>query len=105
MPGLACLTFADCHGSGIGVKVGDLEANQLAVSTARQQSALHDIAERPVTGIDQSAAFIDGEEANDRSIDLAERLHLSPRIVARNVALLEGVVERRLENGQDPVGG
>src|ERR1700722_17556876 len=105
MPRLARLALAHSDRASFCIVVSDLQPHQLAVSAASQQRAFDDVAERPLTGIDQSAAFNARQKMHDSRIGLAEWLHSAPRIVARNVPLVKGVVQRGLEDSQDAICG
>jgi hypothetical protein len=106
LPRLAVLAFADEHCAGVRIKVLHLEARKLAVAGAGLQGAVHQRAEVWVGGIDQTLAFGNRQVAYARCVDAEEWLERAPpRLAATDQAVIGGVIERGLENGQHAIAG
>ena len=57
-----------------------------------------------VCSIDEAFAFIGRQTAYHRRINILERAHPPPFVIARDLALFPGVIECGLENCQGAVG-
>ncbi len=99
MPGSACLALAYGDDAGLRIEVTDLEARKFAVAASGHKRALNEIPERALTRVDQASLLIGGQKAHHGGVGFAERLDPSPRVVAPDMALVEGVIERSFEDG------
>ena len=101
----AALGINDVQGGRVRVEVVDLQPNELAVAAAALEGGAHEPAEGRRAGVEEPARLLLTEVAQARSIGALERLCPAPSVVARHLALAEGVVQRGLENGEDAVRG
>ena len=83
----------------LGLKSGHGHARQFAITATSYQRALNEDAEILRACVDDASAIVGAEVADERGVCFAERLHFAPRVVAPDMALVEGVIERSFEDG------
>ena len=101
--GFPAFELANGDRPGLGVEIGGAHPGQLAIAATGEQSAFDDVAESAIAGVHDPPAFVVGQEVDNGRVGLAERLHLAPCLVSRDAAIMEGVIERGLENREGPV--
>jgi hypothetical protein len=88
-----------------GVKILRGERDQLPVSRASVQRRLYQRPKFRLTGVDQPGGFGVAQIADACAVDTAERLHPPPFVSVWHLAFAKGMVERRPQHRECPVGG
>ena len=100
MADLPALRQAHSHRGGFGVEIRHGHARQFAITATSYQRALNEDAEILRACVDDASALVGAEVADERGVCFAKRLYLAPRFVGDDAALVEGMVERGLEDSQ-----
>ena len=103
MARLAAFGRDDGYRPAYAIKIGHAKRRDLAIPAAREERRLDERPEFVVGGIRQPLGFRRVEIAYLRCVHFVERLRPAPRLVRRNFALAECVVESGLEDGQHPI--
>ncbi len=102
----ARLALSDADRPRIGVEVGNFQPRQLAITAARLQRRAEQRAEVRIGSIDEACRFRHRQIAHPRDRHRTERLELaSPGVSHADVPFVKGVVQRRFQHREHPVGG
>jgi hypothetical protein len=92
------LSRSDAQGSDIRIEIRHDKLRQLAVPRACLKRSLHQRAKIGIACVDQPLGFVDRQIPKPGLVHAFEGVDLAPCDVRRNLAIVEGVVERGLQD-------
>src|SRR5829696_1871316 len=104
MARLIGLALSNRDGARVGVEVVDLETDELAIPRTRLQGGLDDGPECRLARVYEAPSFSNRQVLDPRRINSAKWLHLAPCRVRGELAVIERVVQRGLQDREYPVG-